>query len=393
MTLRSLLIAAVLASSVTTLSAPGASAAGASGPSTPPGTPLLDDSRVLVANDSGVLVGEIGSQVLLWRGGRTTTLTDRGGQVHAINTSGSFVGTKPFPLPDGETRFRATVWTSTGAATDIAPTSATFSAARAISDDGTVVLDYTTRAGDRRWALWRAGSLTPLALGANAQLGAMNERRQVAATVYRDGAWTATRCNAKGSCSALPRLPGTLSSWAYDINDSGTVVGSAEVRTSPSTIDTVAVVWRDGTATALPGLAAPPGQEFSRAEHVNDTGLVAGRSGGSTSEAVVWQHGAVVQVSPGTPVQTFDLGVTGINDAGEVVGAFRDDSNASQPKHRGFLWRGGTLTTLGASFPLRSVTISGITPAGLIHGSSFTSTSFAGGSIYTSRATTWTVDR
>lgn len=388
-TLRAAVVATVLAVGVAYLPASQAFAVSASGPSRPPGTPVFDDSRVLVANDAGVLVGELGSQVLLWRGGRATTLTDRGGQVHAINAAGSFVGTTPFPLPNGETDFRATVWTSAGVPTDIAPTNATFSVGQAITDDGTVALSYATRTGKSRLALWRGGTRTPLALGENALFSAMNQRGQVAATAYRDGVWTATLCSATGSCAALPRLPGTIRSEAYDINDSGVVVGSADIRTSATTVDTVAVVWRNGRATALPGLSAPAGQGYSRAEHVNNTGLVAGRSGGATKEAVLWKDGAVVRLSPGTPVQTFELGVTGINDAGEVVGVLRDDSNASQPTYRGFLWRAGTRSSITPSFPLRSVEVFGITPAGLIYGSSFTSTNVVGGSLYTERATTW----
>lgn len=390
---RAIRTVSVLALGVVVLAVgPSSALGGVSGPSTPAGTPPVVTSRLTLATDTGVLVGETNYRLSLWRGGRSTQLADLGGSATAINASGWFTGTRPVSTAGGEPEYRATTWSPGGVATDVAPAGSTDSTGLAIADDGTVLLRYT-RAGVERLALRRGGELVPLSLEPDARIGGMNDRGQVVASAYRDGVEVAVRCTPAGRCATLPQLPRTLRSLAYDINDSGVVVGLAEVRTSRSTIDEVAVVWRGSTVTALPGLSAPAGQSRSGATHVNETGLVGGYSGsrGSTA-AVVWRDGAVVELAPGTPRDTYRLTIAGMNDAGEVVGGLQDDRNTFDQKRRGFLWRAGSLTTLDPSFPHAVAVVSGITASGLIYGSSVSASSIPL-VLSSSQATTWKVSR
>ena len=369
-----------------------------SGPSLPPGTFFGANSELHVANDSGVLVGEVDHRLTLWKGGRTTVLTDIGGQVNAINASGWFTGSKPV-TEGGATRFTGVVWNPDGVATDITPpqgsAASVTASGRAIADDGTVALDYshyTTAGSVRQFALWRAGVLTPLPLGERAQFAAMNNRGEVVAVTFPSAVRTATKCTASGACAPLPELPGTITSEATAINDAGVVVGRAEVRVSPSEIRTVAVVWRDGTATALP---MPPGATQAAATVVNETGLIGGSASAgpsSSTSAVLWRDGAVEEPAAGLPRDTHRLGIAGINDAGEVVGVSVDKRNPGTEVRRGFLWRDGVLTTLEPVLPLGEVAVTGITDSGLIIGISGYSSPIPLFPAW-SRATTWKINR
>jgi probable HAF family extracellular repeat protein len=157
-------------------------------------------------------------------------------------------------------------------------------------------------------------------------------------------------------------------SYAYGINDAGTVVGNTYVNgqshgtiwTGTSLVDlgantyatginnSGAVVGSDGSAfVALNGqvedLAMPPGMSWSAAYGINDTGTVVGdgRLTNGTFQGVVWN-------TDGTAATLGTLGgassqATGINIAGEVVGFA---SLASGYQH-GFSMLDGQMTDLG----------------------------------------------
>ena len=110
-------------------------------------------------------------------------------------------------------------------------------------------------------------------------------------------------------------------SWAWDINNAGTVVG---------TNHSVAFVWDsvNGT-TSLDTLGG-----HSQAYMINGSGLIAGvaRDSGDIPHAVIWDTDLVIHDlgTLGGP----DAGAWGVNDAGQVVGgAMNADEQA-----RAFIW-------------------------------------------------------
>ncbi|MCG8915106.1 hypothetical protein L6E12_04790 [Actinokineospora sp. PR83] len=365
-TSRLTLTATLLAVGLSALPAAQASAAtGASGPSIPFGTPLFQKSQLGLSADTGVIVGDVDSRVVLWKDGQTKVLTGVGGQANGINASGSFTGST-FVGTGDYAQSRAIVWDGEGTPTDITPAGASRAIGRAIADDGTVLLTYNVGAGPSQYGVLRGGALTPLPLGEKGRAVAMNNSGETIAVTYPGWVATATKCTAAGVCAALPTPSGTLRSEVTAINDSGDAVGWAEVQTSPSTRDILALLWSDNGATVLPALAGETGATATR---ISDAGLVGGRSGGT---AVVWRDGAAVELAPGTPHATYELGISGINSAGEVVGTVVDTRDGTR-KSNGFLWKDGRLTILDGAFPLPFSGVSGITEGGLILGVSFAS--------------------
>ena len=114
------------------------------------------------------------------------------------------------------------------------------------------------------------------------------------------------------------------SAQANGINDAGQVVGGAAGR---------AFLWQNGVMTDLNTVAGTKGS----AAAINSAGQIAGGStitAGSTGHAVLWVNGVMTDLTPGQ-----GSSAAGINDLGEVVGTLSDWT--------GFLWRNGTITSLG----------------------------------------------
>jgi len=147
---------------------------------------------------------------------------------------------------------------------------------------------------------------------------------------------------------------GGLSAQAYDINQSGAIVGYATTAGSQGH----AFLWRDGQMTDLLTL----GGSQSDAMAVNDYGQVVGRSrinASSSTHAVLWDNGAKIDLTPGAEQAV----ANGINNHRQVVGT-RNHSVA-------FLWQNGIATDLphlggGGGFA------SDINDAGQAVGSSYT---------------------
>lgn len=122
-------------------------------------------------------------------------------------------------------------------------------------------------------------------------------------------------------------------SFAYAINDWGTVVGCSHMFGAPSSEPTV---WYGGTIHALPLL---PGRDHGCAESINDFGVIAGREGtrdGSSQVPCLWYWNG----SGYTAVSLGSLGgdygdALGINNLGQIVGWTLYAGDLHGP---GFLW-------------------------------------------------------
>ena len=162
-----------------------------------------------------------------------------------------------------------------------------------------------------------------------------------------------------GALSALPLLPGGNNANAFDVNDLGQVVGSAENATSDPTCATgtpsqilrfEAVSWGlDGRIRELNPL---PGDTVSYAVGVNNSGQAVGSSGLCSNtvmipiplapHAVLWDsNGSPTDLGhlPGTPAGILNQ-ATGINDRGDVVGfaCVGPSTNPATCPEDTFLW-------------------------------------------------------
>jgi probable HAF family extracellular repeat protein len=133
--------------------------------------------------------------------------------------------------------------------------------------------------------------------------------------------------------------PGMIQNWG--INNAGAIVGTTNV----GTVET-AVIWQNGTVTALPSL--PLGSEvFGQAYGVNDSGVVVGYSETSPARlrAVSWTNGIAEDLGNLLGAAGVNSFARGVNDAGQII----VDSNpnaapASVPNGVSFLINGNAIT-------------------------------------------------
>jgi probable HAF family extracellular repeat protein len=148
-------------------------------------------------------------------------------------------------------------------------------------------------------------------------------------------------------------FPSSLS----DVNDRGQAVGSAALVDG----DTVrAIVWEDGQLTELAGLADYP---LGAASAINERGQIVGAvTDGFRSRAVLWDAGAVIDLTP--PDWAWCV-ASDINDRGDIVGTCARPAGYNMA----VLWRHGLLTELGVLAGANESTASGINDAGVVIGS------------------------
>lgn len=120
----------------------------------------------------------------------------------------------------------------------------------------------------------------------------------------------------------LGTLDGDESSWVYDLNDDGWVVGS-----SYGSIEAHAVLWKPGAAIVR--LEAPKGHVGSSAAHVSGGGVILVWS--VEHEPFLWRRGLAFSLQAEVPAPV------GMNDRGDVVG---------QDGSRLVLWTQGRVTEL-----------------------------------------------
>jgi probable HAF family extracellular repeat protein len=141
----------------------------------------------------------------------------------------------------------------------------------------------------------------------------------------------------------LPPVGSDPDAIALAINDQGQAVGL----TGNCTADNYAVIWENGTPTALPDLGV---QGSNLAWDINDKGQIVGEvfsSDGSTVYAALWQNPHEI-TNLGTLPGDFGSLASGINNRGQVVGSTWDsDLNWSHA----FIYQDGVMTDLNTLFP------------------------------------------
>lgn len=140
---------------------------------------------------------------------------------------------------------------------------------------------------------------------------------------------TETRAQAPGyTVTDLGTFGTVQSAEAFDLNDSGQVVGRASSR---------AFLWQNGTKSDLGTLGGPG----AIANGLNEFGQVVGLSTlkpGSPGRAVLWSHGTITNLTPDLAPNDGST-ATAINDAGQIVGNIGYSS--------AFVWQNGSRMSLG----------------------------------------------
>ena len=186
---------------------------------------------------------------------------------------------------------------------------------------------------------WSGGAVTDLGVVAGNSSSAFDVNDsgivvgdgQVASGFTNGVSWDA------GVPTALGTLPGGDNSHARGVNESGAIIGDAEFEPGGRYH---AVVWQGGSTVDL-GTSA--GDEYSNGVDINDAGHATGRSMGRPGGgqfAFFWDDATMVEL-PMLPGGTF-LEAAGLNNLDQVVGRV-DQYGAYQSA---FLWESSTGVTV-----------------------------------------------
>jgi probable HAF family extracellular repeat protein len=213
----------------------------------------------------------------------------------------------------------------------------TYASARAInnlsqitglSNDGTLT-------GNKQ-VIWNNGSITPISTccaSGQATPLAINDSGEVVAWENIFQKSTAIYWNTSGQYTVLPTLPGGEAfAHAYDINNSGVIVGDSR----DSTFDTHALVWNRTTLAqdlGFMGAAFSWFSDFSSARGINDLGDIVGEGLiGQDAHAFLWRNGSYTDLGLGSALD--------INNNGLVLGW--------APGRLPATWKNGVRTNLTA---------------------------------------------
>jgi probable HAF family extracellular repeat protein len=275
---------------------------------------------------------------------------------HGINSAGDVVGEYEFTNVLSIGAF----WYHQGAITDLGVLPGYFDAfAYGINDSGQIVGWCDVAAtGVERAFLYRNGTMQDL--GTLSSSGPMPSGYSEAYAINRAGqvVGTATLANTAvnhaflysgGKNKDLGALGGTnYNSSAFGLNNVGVIVGESEVTNS---INSHAFSYSNNIMTDLGTL---PGGSYSRANAVNDSGVIVGESD-TLVGAGLPIHAFVCANGPGSMQDLGTLGgsessANAINSAGRVVGYAVDSNNVS----RAFIFDGSKMLDLNDLIPAGS---------------------------------------
>jgi probable HAF family extracellular repeat protein len=315
-------------------------------------TPILGSQGEVAATEPCAL----GARPVVWTRGETAVLDSclLETRVVGINARGDVLWAGEFG--SGATSFfKAFVW-SHGAniPVPVASPNDTQSVAQAMNDAGHVVGWSGNINNMNHRYLWAHGEITPL--DSTVSWSLLNNRDQIAGTRTTDQSavmWD------RGVLTELRPLFEGAKSQVNDLNDKGMVVGSCS---TPSGAER-AVVWEGGLPHDLGTL---PGDIFSSAIFVTNSGAAVGQSHTPGLGAFLWRAGSMMDLGSLGGAITF---VTGVNERGQIVGLSQTASGEFHP----YLWENGTMTDLSLDLADRSARAAPLTT-----GSANTSSSMFG---------------
>lgn len=194
------------------------------------------------------------------------------------------------------------------------PTGENRSYGAALNNTGQIAVNYF--AGGTTAYLYFQGSWTKLATLADwceSVAGGINQAGYVAGRTYVPGAnWRACYWSPAGALQTLGTLGGTASEAAA-LNAYNWVVGNS--RTPEDTLH--AFLWKPGGE--MQDLGCLPGDTYSVATGINDSGWIVGYSWGQFERAVMWSPGGQIQELGFLP-DGWSSHATAINNSGQVTG-------------------------------------------------------------------------
>lgn len=270
------------------------------------------------------------SRAFLWEDGVMQNLGSLGGdrsEAYGINDSGQVVGMSY----TSSGTFRAFRWQN-GVMQDLGTLGGTHSSARAINNAGQIVGMASTSAGPQHAFLWSGGMADLGALDYGSDAYGVNESGQVVgyAQVGTVDPWEmyghAFLWN--GSMQDLGTL-GWAQSQANAINDNGQVVGHL---VNDNQDDWHAFLSQGGGMQDLGGTQ-------SVAYDINNAGLIVGESGG---RAVLWDNGQRQDLNSLIPADSGWIlsSARAINERGQIVGrgSFNGQTRAFLLSPRAYYW-------------------------------------------------------
>jgi probable HAF family extracellular repeat protein len=261
------------------------------------------------------------TRAIVWQGGKHITLGvlpghDRSYAV-ALNRSGQVVGFAKVP---GDLSFNHAFIAQRNRIQELGTLGGKYSTARAINEQGQVVGDSFTRAGERHGFVWQNGTMRDIAIlekGNTSIACDINSRGQIVggANVEPNGKNHAFLWE-KGGMRDLGLLPGGSFSFAQAINEQGLVAGWADSADE----DIHACLWRNGVIQDLGTLGDSPSAAWS----VNGQGQVVGSADDTHQHphAFLWEKGHLLDLNSLIPAESGWLLclASRINDRGQIVG-------------------------------------------------------------------------
>jgi len=205
----------------------------------------------------------------------------------------------------------------------------TFASANAINDSGQIVgvVGDGLNINNSRAALWQPGASSTINLDTlgtyNSLAYDINNSGQVVG--YSSPTYSTQHAMLWESDSTMPIDLGTLggiNSVALAINAHGDVVGYADTNGNGFQD---AALWLYGSTTAI-DLGRPVDGSYSNAYDINAIGEIVGISGlsGGITHAMLWEPGATTPIDLGTPGE--NSWAYAINDSGYIVGGYTNNN-------------------------------------------------------------------
>ncbi len=313
-------------------------------------------SSAMDINDDGYAVGQASipngiNHAFLWHNGTMTDLGVLGGPTWgpeygsswalSINNNGQVVGSSSTDSVDGASH--AFLWEN-GVMHDLGTLGGNVSSADDINESGQVVGSAMVAGGASHAFLWENGTMQDLGTlgGSESYALGINDRGQV--TGYSEtasGGWNAFLWE-NGTMQNLGAPSGHHSSYAYDINIDGQIVGDLS-----GDYDGVAALWENGTTSNLNDLLPDDSQWVALANAINDQGQVVGNSGQIVGNGYEYGEQRALLLMPQSEVhsQTVGAGEAALltTDA-EGNGATASDPVETHISSSTGLPDGGTLT-------------------------------------------------